>query len=111
MGYFYKAIVQAVLLYGAETWVVADRMLKLLDSFHHKCARHIAQDPIHQKPDGTWHTPCSQDVLQQCGLFSMSEYIRRRKETIQPFVHQRPIYASCLQSTPTACNINQKVWW
>ena len=28
MGYFYKAIVQAILLYGSETWVVSDSHLK-----------------------------------------------------------------------------------
>ena len=86
MGYFYKAIVQAILLYGSETWVPADRMLKLLNSFHHKCARHIAQDPIRLQPDGTWHTPRSHLVLEQCGLHSMADYIQRRKDTITSFV-------------------------
>ena len=35
VGMFYKAIVQAVLLFGCETWVITDNMLAILDSFHH----------------------------------------------------------------------------
>ena len=38
MGYFYKAVVQAVLLYGSETWVLSCWMSCLLNSFHHHCA-------------------------------------------------------------------------
>ena len=46
MGYFYNAVVQAVLLYGAKTWVLSQHMCQLLDSFHHQCACHLARDPI-----------------------------------------------------------------
>lgn len=34
-GMFYKAIVQAVLLYGSETWVITQPMMKALEGFHH----------------------------------------------------------------------------
>ena len=32
----YKAVVQMVLLYGIESWVVTDTMLKVLGGFHHQ---------------------------------------------------------------------------
>ena len=35
MSYFYKAVVQAVLLYGSATWVTSPHMLCILNSFHH----------------------------------------------------------------------------
>ena len=38
----YKAVVQIVLLYGSESWVVMDAMLKMLEGFHHRLARRIA---------------------------------------------------------------------
>jgi hypothetical protein len=41
MGLFYKAIVQAVLLYGCKTWTLTNPMIKALESFHHKVARRI----------------------------------------------------------------------
>ena len=32
MAMFYKAVLQAVLFYGSETWVITDRMMKARDS-------------------------------------------------------------------------------
>ena len=40
-GYFYKAVAQTVLLFGAETWVFAPRMDRDLDSFQHRVARRL----------------------------------------------------------------------
>jgi hypothetical protein len=41
-GLFYKAVVQAVLLYGCETWVVTNAMLRVLEGFHHEVAQRIS---------------------------------------------------------------------
>ena len=38
---FYNAVTQAVLLFGAETWVLTPRMEKALDSFQSRVARNI----------------------------------------------------------------------
>ena len=35
MSYFYKVVVQAVLLYGSATWVLSRQILLILESFHH----------------------------------------------------------------------------
>ena len=37
-GHFFKAVVQAVLLFGAETWVTTPRMEGALSSFQHRVA-------------------------------------------------------------------------
>jgi hypothetical protein len=34
MGVFYKAVIQAILLYGSETWVMTKEKYNLLNSFH-----------------------------------------------------------------------------
>ena len=36
---FYKAVAQVVLLFGAETWVLTQRMERGLESFQHRIAR------------------------------------------------------------------------
>lgn len=41
-GIFYKAVVQAVLLYGCETWVVTPAVLAALEGFHHRVARRLS---------------------------------------------------------------------
>ena len=111
MGYFYKAVVQAVLLYGAKTWVPSQHMRQLFASFHHRCACHIAREPIRQLPDGTWVTPRSSSILEKCGLFTIDHYIKCRKDTARTFVTQHPIYDICKNSAPMAINANQLVWW
>ena len=40
-GHFLKAVSQAVLLFGVETWVIAPRMERALDSFQHRVARRL----------------------------------------------------------------------
>jgi transaldolase len=57
MGVFYKAVVQAVLLYGCETWTITNPMIKALESFHHRVAHRIARMTPTQQPDGSWHYP------------------------------------------------------
>ena len=111
MGYFYKAVIQAVLLYGAKTWVPSQHMHQLLAFFHHCCVCHIAREPICQLPGGTWVTPHSSLVLEKCGLFTIDHYIKCLKDTMQIFVTQRPIYDIGKNSAPMAINTNQLVWW
>ena len=38
-----KAVVQLVLLYGSESWVVTGDMLKVLEGFHHGVAQRITR--------------------------------------------------------------------
>jgi hypothetical protein len=111
MGYFYKAIVQAVLLYAAETWVVTERSMKALNSFHHRCARHIAGDHIRQNPNGEWHLPAMDRVLEVSGLLTVEAYITKRVDKMRTLMEGRPIFDQCLASTPSPNNVNQKVWW
>ena len=55
MGYFNKAIVQAILLYGSESWTVSDNIICQFRSFHAHVARFLTQRHIiKQREDGTW---------------------------------------------------------
>jgi hypothetical protein len=38
---FYKAVVQTVLIFGAESWAVSKRMLSALEGFHHQIDRRL----------------------------------------------------------------------
>ena len=108
MGYFYKAIVQTILLYGSETWVLSDFQMKQLRSFHSRVARYITGRHIRQNADGTWFHPPTEGVLEEAGLRTIDEYIRRRRDTVRHFVRFRPIYEVCRQSTAIS---NRAVWW
>ena len=53
-GYFYKAILQAVLLYGLVSWVISVIELKQLHSIHHRVTRYIRGRHIKQLVDSTY---------------------------------------------------------
>jgi len=111
MGYFYKAIVQAILLYGSETWVVLDAHLWQFRSFHSRVGRHLTGRHIRFLEDGSWYCPPTVDVLENAGLQTVEEYIRRRRQTVQSFTRHRSLYEACRQSKALATNINKAVWW
>jgi hypothetical protein len=77
MGHFYKAIVQSILLYGAETWVIKPENMKKLRTFHWKAARYIThRHSIRPLNDGTDEKiyPPSESVLEDAGLFEIEVY-------------------------------------
>ena len=44
MGTIYKAVVQSILLYGAETWVLNKMMIRKLNSFHRRWLGEVIQE-------------------------------------------------------------------
>ena len=113
MGHFYKAIVQSILLYGAETWVIKPENMKKLRTFHRKAARYITNRHIRPLNDGTdeWIYPSSESVLEDAGLFEIEVYIQRRRDTVFTFVQNREIYRECLGLETDVDNSEYIYWW
>ena len=111
MGFFYKAIVQAVLLYGSESWTLTEGTLQKLRSFHSRVARYICNKHIRQLEDGTWVHPSTEAVLEEAGLYTIDEYIRRRRVSVRRFVRGRPIFEACRRSQLLDSNRKRVVWW
>ncbi len=78
-GVIYKATVQAVLLFGSETWKMSP---KNLEGFHIKAVCHMAG----MQPDGKWTYPNSKEVLKTVGLKTIDHYIGVHIETITRFI-------------------------
>ena len=109
MGYFYKAVVQAILLYGSETWVVSDSLMKWLRSYHSRIARYLVTGKhIRQNADVLWFCPPTTGVLEEASLETVDKYIKRRRDTVRNFVMFRPLYDICRQLTAIT---NRAVWW
>ena len=63
---FYKAIVQSVLLYGSETWVLSPAVLARLEGFHIHAAYRMAKEHVpRQGPNQQWVYPSSEAVLEE----------------------------------------------
>jgi hypothetical protein len=100
VGYFYKAIVQTVLLYGSETWTVTPQMIETLNGFHHKIARRISNMmPVREQND-TWYYPPIGLALEKAGLFTVAEYIANQ-----------PIMKLCTQQAADFGNSRMYCWW
>ena len=80
MGMFYKACVQAVLLYGSETWSISPRMLSALRGLHHRAARRISDKQPYLVND-EWVYPPIKEALKGRRICIRSSTIWRRVGT------------------------------
>ena len=85
-GVFYKATLQAVPLFGSETWKLSPPSLKSLEGFHIWAARCMVGKMPTRNLDGTWMYPSSKDVLKAVGLRTIDHYIGVCQETIARFI-------------------------
>ena len=94
---FYKATVQAVLLYGSESWNLTPSLLRRLEGFHIKAAWRMAavHKPRKDAATGEWTYPRTEDVLEEVGLYPMEHYIRKRRDTVTQYLATRPILELC----------------
>ena len=113
MARFYLAIVQAILLYGSETWVLSKRDLGRLEAFHKRCARNIAHRPITRQLDGTWIHPPTQEILQICHLSPIQTYIAKRKTTLlSRYACDSPLYRECRARIVSHISSSRNLlWW
>ena len=56
-GSFLKAVVQQVLLFGAETWVVTPKMERALSGFLHVAAKRLTGRHARRGNNGEWYYP------------------------------------------------------
>jgi hypothetical protein len=92
---FYKATVQAVLLYGSETWSLSPSSVKRLEGFHICAVWQMMGNRTKRNVDGSWTYPCSADVLNAAGLKTITHYMEVRQQTVTNFIINQPIYELC----------------
>jgi hypothetical protein len=88
MGVFYKAVIQSVLLYGSETWVITKQKYQLLNTFHVTAARRISRLTFcYNENTDIWERPPAKLALERAGLQPMIAYLQKRRTYIQEFAH------------------------
>ena len=96
---FYRAVVQAVLLFGADTSVLSAAMLKNLEGVHVGFLRQVTGMKARRLGDKTWTKEGPDRVLQAAGTKSLREYIDKRQATVAEWVALRPIFEVCAKET------------
>ena len=64
-GMFFKVLVQAVLLFGSETWVLTPCMERSLGSFQHSVARMITGRHTRRQGEGGWEYPTTESDMEE----------------------------------------------
>ena len=95
VGNFFKAVVQQVLLFGAEAWVVSPRMERALSSFIHGAARQITGRLPRSGWDGKWFYPSLEGAMKEAGFTDVRTSINRRQNTVAQYIATRPLLDLC----------------
>ena len=101
-----------MLLYGNETWCLTPALHARLDGFHIRAAYRMAK--VHwpkRHPDGSWTYPASEDVLKECGLQPMAEYVPKRRNSIAEYVATQPLLQTCGEREPLQGTPHRLWWW
>ena len=72
---FYRAVVQAILLYTSETWFLLVSMTNRIEGTHSKVMRMISGNRVELLGDGTWEKMGVEVILEAAGSQSDRIYI------------------------------------
>ena len=90
-GNFFKAVVQQVLLFGAETWVVTPNMERALSGVLHGAARRLTGRQAWREKDRDWHYPSLEGAMKEAGLTDIRTSILKRQNTVAQYIATRPL--------------------
>jgi hypothetical protein len=113
-GMFFKAVVQAVLLYGSETWVLTESAMRCLEGFYYRAACRMAREnrPKKNSQTGEWTYPARKDVFEEVGLYTLTDYIDRRRKTIGAYIStDRSIFDLCRNGERRRGTSSRRWWW
>ena len=98
-GNFFKAVVQQVLLFGLETWVVTPRMERALNSFMNEAARRITGRQQRRGWDGKWFYSSLEWAMKEAGFKDVRTSINIRQNTVAQYIATRPLLDICERKT------------
>ena len=71
----------------------------------------LERNRLWKGPTGNWVYPWLEDVLEECGLVSIDQYIRRQRQTIVEYVATRPIFTDCREGEWEQGTPHCQWWW
>ncbi len=110
-GMFYTTTIQAVLLFGSESWKLSPSSLNSLEGFHIRASRCMAGKIPMQNLNGTWTYPSLREVLKAVGLWTIDHYIGVCQENIAHFIVDQPLFALCRNGERKRRSMRRTCWW
>ncbi len=110
--YFYKMVIQAVLLFGNKSWNLTLALLTRLEGFHIQCAYRMAWTYMWKHGlTNSWVYPTLSDVLKECVLQTIDKYIRHWQQSITSWVMDHPLFAACWEGERIRGSPCRQWWW
>ena len=94
---FYKAVMQAMLFFGAEMWVLSTAMDKCSAGVHMGFLQHVTGKNKKRILDGTWIQEGAERILKVARKQAVRKYIDRRQVTVDHWLDLRTILEVCAQ--------------
>ena len=88
---FYRAVLQVVLIFGAETWVLSTEMARDLEGLHVGFLRQVTGQKAKRQREGTWRSMAAAEVIKESGTHTLWLYIDKRQATGAKWVVLRAI--------------------
>ena len=110
LGQIYLALVQSVLIYRSEIWVLNPRMQRVLGGFHHRVAHRLTGQKPRKGRDGGWVNPPLEDAMAEVGLHKVETYVSRRHKNVAQYIATRTIMDPCLAAKRRP-GTRVAMWW
>jgi len=110
-GMFYKAVAHAVLLHGCESWVLTDKVWKVLESFHNRAAQRIVRKMPCKVEEEWMHLPL-EEAREDVAVYTIQHHVEKRQNMVTMCVAAKPIWPNCVYTdTNPDINVSQIMWW
>ena len=112
MGRFYLAVVQAVLLYGSDSWTITEGNMKRIHSFHNRAVRYLTGKHICKRNE-IWEYPNHKELHKEARLLPIEKYIERRRRTLRKYLetNRNDLLVEAEQCKPHKHNLRKVLWW
>ena len=111
LGQIYFVVVQSVILYGSETWVMTPGTGRMLGGFHHRVAcRLTGRQPQQGRGDLRTYPPL-EDAMSEAGLQEVDTYVSLFQNTVSQFIVTRLIMNLHLVAQRRPGPRVSKRWW
>ena len=109
--FFFKVVIQSVLIFGAETWTVTPRMGKALREFQTQVARRMTGNLPRSTTDRTWRYTSAAAAREAAGFLTVEEYFRRLQNTVAQYIATRSLLDLCERLDRAPWERVEILWW
>ena len=95
--HIYLAMVQLVMMYGLDTWVMAPRIGRVLRGSHHRVAQRLKVRQPWIVQDVVWVYPPLEDMMAEAVLHELDTYVSLSQNTVAQFIVTRSNMEQCME--------------